>query len=130
VSGLFSGFDDDRIDVGEVTLRVRCAGTGPAALLVHGHPRTGATWHRVAPQLVQAGFTVACPDMRGYGQRSKRAVAADRGCYVALRMALDHPDVVSRLVVMDGVPISDALVARCYSFQEPNLGQIFGSWKL
>lgn len=104
-------------------------------VLIHGHPRTGSTWHRVAPQLVERGFTVVCPDMRGYGQsgkaeirsnhgqQSKRVVALDmvrlmdalghptcaavghdRGCHVALRMALDHPDVVSQLVVMDGDP--------------------------
>jgi haloacetate dehalogenase len=140
---MFDGFVDRRVDVGEVDLRVRYAGEGPPVLLIHGHPRTGATWHRVAPRLVELGFTVVCPDMRGYGasgkaavradhaQQSKRAVAADllrlmeclghrefaavghdRGCYVALRLALDHPDAVRRLVVMDGVPISEAL-ARC-----------------
>ncbi|MEE6257119.1 alpha/beta fold hydrolase [Plantactinospora sonchi] len=140
---MFDGFVDGRIDVGEVELRVRYAGDGPPVLLIHGHPRTGATWHRVAPRLVARGFTVVCPDMRGYGrsgkapvradhsQQSKRTVARDlvrlmetlghptfavvghdRGCYVALRMALDHPDVVRRLVVMDGVPISEAL-DRC-----------------
>jgi haloacetate dehalogenase len=86
---MFEGFADDRICVGDVTLRVRHAGHGPAVLLIHGHPRTGATWHRVAPQLVTAGYRVVCPDMRGYGQstkadvrpdhaqQSKRAVAAD-----------------------------------------------------
>jgi haloacetate dehalogenase len=140
---MFEGFADERIDVGEVELRVRYAGHGRPVLLIHGHPRTGSTWHRVAPPLVDQGFTVVCPDMRGYGQsgkaairpdhsqQSKRAVAADmvrlmdalghatfavaghdRGSYVALRLALDHPGVASRLVVMDGVPISEAL-ARC-----------------
>jgi haloacetate dehalogenase len=140
---MFDGFADERIDVGEVALRVRYAGHGPPVVLIHGHPRTGSTWHRVAPQLVARGFTDVCPDMRGYGQsgkaqirpdhsqQSKRAVAADlvrlmnvlghpvfsavghdRGSYVALRLALDHPGVISRLVVMDGVPISEAL-ARC-----------------
>lgn len=140
---MFEGFADERIDVGAVELRVRHAGAGPPVLLIHGHPRTGSTWHRVAPRLVAHGFTVVCPDMRGYGQsgkapirpdhsqQSKRAVAGDlvrlmtalghrryavvghdRGCYVALRLALDHPDAVTRLVVMDGVPISEAL-ARC-----------------
>ena len=86
---MFEGFTDERIDVGEVTLRVRHGGQGRPILLIHGHPRTGATWHRVAPQLVAAGYTVICPDMRGYGastgapiatdhsQQSKRAVAAD-----------------------------------------------------
>lgn len=140
---MFERFMDERIAVGEVNLRVRHAGDGPPVLLVHGHPRTGATWHRVAPRVVNLGFTVVCPDMRGYGasskaplrpdhsQQSKRAVAQDllglmhhlghdrfavaghdRGSYVALRLALDHPRAVSRLVVMDGVPISEAL-ARC-----------------
>ena len=65
---MFEGFNDERIDVGEVELRVRHAGSGPPVLLIHGHPRTGSTWHRVAPKLVEAGFTVVCPDMRGYGQ--------------------------------------------------------------
>jgi haloacetate dehalogenase len=140
---MFEGFADERVEVGEVGLRVRHGGEGPPVLLVHGHPRTGATWHRVAALLVDHGFTVVCPDMRGYGasgtvpvradhaQQSKRAVAQDlvrlmhhlgherfavaghdRGCYVALRLALDHPKAVRRLVVMDGVPISEAL-DRC-----------------
>lgn len=140
---MFEGFTDERVRVGEVSLRVRHAGQGPAVLLIHGHPRTGATWHRAAPVLVQAGFTVVCPDMRGYGasskprpvadhsQQSKRAVAEDlvalmrhlghrrfaavghdRGSYVALRMALDFPEDVTRLGIMDGVPISEAL-DRC-----------------
>ncbi|MGN9909890.1 alpha/beta fold hydrolase [Phytohabitans sp. LJ34] len=140
---MFDGFIDTRVGVGEVELRVRYAGQGLPVLLIHGHPRTGSTWHRVAPRLVSRGFTVVCPDMRGYGQsgkaelradhlqQSKRAVAGDmvrlmaelghstfavvghdRGCYVVLRLALDHPGAVSRLVVMDGVPISEAL-ARC-----------------
>ncbi|MFI7078971.1 alpha/beta fold hydrolase [Micromonospora sp. NPDC049903] len=143
MSRMFEGFTDERIDVGDVELRVRHGGHGPPVLLVHGHPRTGATWHRVAPRLMDLGYTVVCPDMRGYGQsgkapirpdhsqQSKRAVAGDmvrlmralghptfaavghdRGCYVALRLALDHPDAVDRLVVVDGVPISEAL-ARC-----------------
>lgn len=139
----FSDFTDERVDVGEVELRVRYAGDGPVVLLLHGHPRTGATWHRVAPRLVAAGFSVVCPDLRGYGASgtpetdpdhapySKRAMAGDlrslvralghdtvhvaghdRGSYVALRTALDHPGVVTTLTVMDGVPISEAL-ARC-----------------
>lgn len=140
---LFNGFVDERIAVGEVELRVRHGGEGPSVLLVHGHPRTGSTWHAVAPRLAGAGFRVVVPDMRGYGQstkvpvradhsqQSKRAVADDlhllmehlgvssyavaghdRGCYVAMRLALDHPEAVSRVVLMDGIPITEAL-ARC-----------------
>ena len=137
----FGGFDERRVDVAEdVTLRVRVGGAGPPVVLLHGHPRTHTTWHRVAPLLVTAGYTVICPDLRGYGrstappprpdhaQQSKRAVAGDvvtllralgherfavvghdRGSYVALRLALDHPDAVTRLAVVDCVPIVEHL---------------------
>jgi len=137
--GMFDGFALDRIDVGEATLRVRHGGSGPPVLLLHGHPRTHTTWHRVAPRLAHE-FTVVCPDLRGYGESSappttpdhepysKRAMARDcvklmrtlghdrfavaghdRGAYVATRTALDHPDAVERLVVLDAVPIGEAL---------------------
>ena len=139
---MFEGFTLDRINVGEAELRVRYGGSGPALLLLHGHPRTHATWHKVAPLLAER-FTVICPDLRGYGQSSKppttpdhapyskRAMAADcvtlmralghdrffaaghdRGLYVARRIALDQPAAVSRLCLMEGIPIGEAL-ARC-----------------
>jgi haloacetate dehalogenase len=139
---MFEGFASDRVDVGDAQLRVRHGGTGPAVLLLHGHPRTLATWHRVAPVLARQ-FTVVCPDLRGYGESSKppttpdhrpyskRAMAADcvvlmrtlgherfclaghdRGLYVAQRIALDYPAAVTRLCLMEGIPIGEAL-ARC-----------------
>ncbi|MBO0898639.1 alpha/beta hydrolase [Cellulomonas sp. zg-ZUI222] len=137
---MFEDFTIEDIAVGEATLHVRHGGDGPPVLLLHGHPRTGATWHAVAPRLVAAGFTVVCPDLRGYGRstgpaptpdhraHSKRAVAGDvaqlmtrlghdrfhlvghdRGSYVALRLALDHPQRVDHLVLMDCIPISEHL---------------------
>jgi haloacetate dehalogenase len=141
---VFAGFSDERIEVGGLALRVRhCAGDGPPVVLLHGHPRTSATWHRVAPLLRATGRAVVCPDLRGYGrseappttadhaQSSKRAMAADvrtvlrrlgherfvvvghdRGSYVALRLALDHPEAVAGLVVLDGIPIIEHL-QRC-----------------
>jgi haloacetate dehalogenase len=137
----FAGFEEQRIDVGgDVVLRVRSGGSGPPVVLLHGHPRTHTTWHRVAPLLVAAGHTVVCPDLRGYGQSSKpptaedhgpyskRAMAGDvvalmrllgherfavvghdRGSYVALRAALDHPDAVTHLAVLDCIPIVEHL---------------------
>jgi haloacetate dehalogenase len=139
---MFDGFALDFVDVGDAVLRVRHGGAGPPVLLLHGHPRTHTTWHRVAPLLAR-DHTVVCPDLRGYGRSSKppttadhapyskRAMASDcvalmrvlgherfavaghdRGAYVASRTALDHPDAVEALVVMDAVPIVDAL-ERC-----------------
>ncbi len=139
---MFEGFESAMIDTGEATLRVRHGGSGPPILLLHGHPRTHTTWHRVAPLLAR-DHTVVCPDLRGYGQSSKppttpdhapyskRAMACDmialmrglgherfavvghdRGAYVATRLTLDHPEAVSQLTVMDAVPIAEAL-DRC-----------------
>jgi len=141
MGAMFDGFVASRIDVGGgVDLRVRVGGSGPAVVLLHGHPRTHTTWHRVAPLLVARGFTVVCPGPRGYGQSSKPAtttdhypyskramagdvaqlmhqlgherfavVGHDRGSYVAARLALDTPEVVTHLAVLDSVPIGEAL---------------------
>ena len=96
---MFEDFQLENLDVGEVRVRVRYAGDGPAVLLVHGHPRTHATWYAVAPALVQAGFSVVCLDLRGYGdsstppdrpdhsQASKREMAVD---LLALMTLLGH----------------------------------------
>lgn len=138
---MFPGFELQRVRVADdVELRVRVGGAGPLVVLLHGHPRTHTTWHRVAPLLAEAGYEVVCPDLRGYGLSSKpdpdaeqrvycdRTMAADvvelaahlghdrftvvghdRGSYVAYRAALDHPERVSRLAVLDSVPVLEAL---------------------
>jgi haloacetate dehalogenase len=139
---VFEKFVLEQVDVGAATLRVRHGGSGYPVLLLHGHPRTHTTWHRVAP-LLAADYSVVCPDLRGYGRSSKpkatddhatyskRAMAQDclrlmqelgyerfavvghdRGAYVAFRLAMDHPEVVSHLLIADAVPIGEAL-ARC-----------------
>jgi haloacetate dehalogenase len=77
---MFEGFALQRIDVGQAELRVRHGGSGPAVLLLHGHPRTHVTWHKVAPLLAER-FTVVCPDLRGYGQSSKPATTTDHAPY-------------------------------------------------
>ena len=96
---MFENFTVDDIVVGDAVIRVRRGGEGPPVLLLHGHPRTGATWHRVAPQLVEAGYTVVVPDLPGYGRslgpaptpdhsaHSKRAFA---GIMAGLMTALGH----------------------------------------
>lgn len=138
---MFEGFTETEIDTGDARIFVRhSVGAGHPVMLLHGHPRTSATWHRVAPLLADAGYAVICPDLRGYGRslgpsasedhsaHSKRAVALDmksvanqlgyerfhlvghdRGSLVALRLALDHPEAVDRLVLMDCLPVSEHL---------------------
>jgi haloacetate dehalogenase len=137
---VFDGFRVADVDVGDARLHVRHGGEGPPLVLLHGHPRTGATWHRVAPLLVAAGHTVVVPDLRGYGrstapaprpdhaQAAKRAMAEDvlalmrslghdrfdlvghdRGSYVAFRLAMDHPDAVRRVALLDCIPIVEHL---------------------
>jgi len=137
---VFEDFATTTVDTGEAQIAVRHGGAGPAVYLLHGHPRTSATWHRVAPLLVEQGFTVVCPDLRGYGRstapapsddhrtQSKRAMARDirevarqlgherillaghdRGSYVAMRLALDHPELVERVALMDCIPITEHL---------------------
>ncbi|MFD9098334.1 alpha/beta fold hydrolase [Streptomyces collinus] len=153
---MFDGFELTRCEGDGARLRVRHGGSGPAVLLLHGHPRTHATWHRVAPLLVSAGHTVVCPDLRGYGRSekpptdarhrpySKRAMAGDclavmrglghdrfavvghdRGAYVATRLALDHPEAVSAVSVLDAVPIGEAL-RRC----DPKFAASWWHWFL
>jgi haloacetate dehalogenase len=136
---VFEGFELERIDLGDAVLRVRYGGSGLPILLLHGHPRTHTTWCHVAPLLArqsavvcpdlrgygESSKPVTTDDHEPY---SKRVMAADcvalmrslgyerfavaghdRGSYVAFRLAMDHPDAVTGLVVMDGVPIAEAL---------------------
>lgn len=147
---MFQGFALDEICVGEVRMRVRHAGSGTPLVLLHGHPRTHTTWHEVARRLTTAhvvvcpdlrgyGRSTLPPDSPAHAQSSKRAMAHDvvnlmtylghdhfavaghdRGALVAFRATMDHPDKVSHLVVMDGLPIieqlerTDAAFAQAY----------------
>jgi haloacetate dehalogenase len=136
---VFEDFALETVDVGDVTLRVRHGGEGPPVVLLHGHPRTHTTWHGVAPRLAAAhtvvcpdlrgyGRSTLPPDEPGHAQSSKRAMAADvvalmdhlghgrfavvghdRGSLVAFRTAMDHPERVERLVIMDGLPVVEHL---------------------
>jgi haloacetate dehalogenase len=134
---VFSGFALERVDAGEAELRVRHGGSGPPLLLLHGHPQTHVMWHLVAPRLVEHFTVVApdlrgygesskpptAPDHEPY---SKRAMARDgvglmralgherfsvaghdRGARCAYRLALDHPERVERLAVLDIIPTGE-----------------------
>jgi haloacetate dehalogenase len=147
---MFEGFQLEHVDVGEVTLRVRFGGSGSPVVLLHGHPRTHTTWHEVAARLAGSHFVVTPDlrgyggstlprDEPDHSQSSKRAMARDvvrlmahlghdrfavvghdRGSLAAFRTAMDHPAAVSRLVVMDGLPVvehlerTDAVFARAW----------------
>ncbi|MGQ3031697.1 MAG: alpha/beta fold hydrolase, partial [Ferrovibrionaceae bacterium] len=67
---MFAGFALETIEVPGARLRVRHGGAGPPVLLLHGHPRTHTTWHRVAPILARS-HTVVCPDLPGFGGSSQ-----------------------------------------------------------
>lgn len=105
------------------------AGDGPLLVLLHGWPQTNHCWRHVLPELAKE-HTVVAPDLRGYGRTDKpttgydkrtmasdvsalvaalgfdsaRVVGHDRGARVAHRWALDRPDEVERLAVLDVVP--------------------------
>jgi haloacetate dehalogenase len=127
----FRSFDHSHAGV---RLRARVAGSGPALLLLHGHPQNQTMWHRVAPALAQS-FSVVLMDLRGYGDSARPAATADhaahskrlmaqdalslmqhlghaqfsvlahdRGARVAHRLALDHPASVRRLMLLDIAP--------------------------
>lgn len=132
MDGLFAGFAQRRLDVDGVELNCRVGGQGPALLLLHGHPQTHVMWHRVAPRLAER-FTLVAADLRGYGDSAKpdagaeayskrtlaqdnvtlmrllghdrfAVLAHDRGARVAHRLALDHPETVERLMLLDIAP--------------------------
>jgi len=95
---VFEGFVESRIQVAAgVELRVRVGGDGPPVVLLHGHPRTHTTWHRVAPKLVAAGYTVICPDLRGYGKSSKPPTTVDHRPYSKRVVAADIVELMSTL---------------------------------
>ncbi|MDQ2787277.1 MAG: alpha/beta hydrolase [Chloroflexota bacterium] len=135
---MFDGFALTMIDTGEAIIRVRHGGSGPPLLLLHGHPQTHVMWHKIAPRLAQDFTVVAAdltgygesskpPTTPDHTPYSKRAMARDqvavmrhlgferffvaghdRGGRCAYRMALDHPDHVRKLAVLDIIPTGEA----------------------
>jgi haloacetate dehalogenase len=119
-----------------VSLHTAVVGSGPPIVLLHGFPQTHLMWRHVAADLA-ADHTVICPDLRGYGASdkpaetdgstyAKRTMAADivalaqalghdrfalaghdRGALVAFRAALDHPETITHLAVLDVLPTLD-----------------------
>jgi haloacetate dehalogenase len=131
---LLPGFTAADIETsGGARIHLRHAGSGPPLLLMHGNPQTHVAWHRIAPRLAER-FHVVAIDLRGYGDSigpdpsetahyTFRAMAQDgvdvmralgherfqvaghdRGARVAHRMALDHPERLHRVALLDILP--------------------------
>jgi len=126
-------------DVGALDLHVLEAGGGPPVLMLHGWPQHAWCWHKVVP-LLSAEYRLICPDLRGFGWSDapgagydgetfaadalalmdaldiERAhvVGHDWGGFAAFVMALQRPQRVDRLLVLNTVPpwvdLSPALV--------------------
>jgi len=136
---VFDGFETLDIDAGGVRIHARRAGSGPPLLLLHGYPQTHVMWHAIAPALAEDFTVVACdlrgygtsdkpPTTADHWPYTQRAMAEDqiavmralgferfalcghdRGARVGYRLALDHPERVTRLAVLDIVPTAEAL---------------------
>jgi len=154
-----TGMDQRTVRANGLRINLWMGGKGPPVLLVHGYPQTGQIWRKIAPLLAEQ-YTVVCPDLRGVGESDKPRdgydkktmardmhevmlslghktyvlVGHDRGGRVAHRQALDYPDAVSRLCVLDVVPThtvfarTDRHLAAAYwhwfFFQAPDLPEL------
>jgi len=130
----FPGFKPIRVATAGAEINGVIGGSGPPLLLLHGWPQSHVEWHRVAPLLAQHFTVIATDlrgygdssipadggNHEGYSKREmardqievmrslgfdRFAVAGhDRGARVGQRMALEYPDAVSKLALMDVVP--------------------------
>lgn len=89
-SRFLPGFDLRRANLPEVDIHYAVAGDGPPVLLLHGHPQTHVVWRKLAPRLVEAGYRVIAPDLRGYGDSGKPESDPQHGPYSKRRMAEDQ----------------------------------------
>jgi haloacetate dehalogenase len=131
---MFEGFSRRCIQTSEASINMVIGGSGPPLLLLHGYPQTHLKWHKIAPRLMKDFTVVATdmrgygdsskpPSDSNHTPYSKRNMAQDqvevmellgfnrfhlaghdRGGRVAHRLALDHPDSVDRLVLLDIIP--------------------------
>lgn len=95
---MFEAFTDDIVELSTgIHLRVRSAGSGPAILLLHGYPQTHMCWHKVAPKLVNEGYSVVLSDLRGYGDSDKPPSDDSHAPYSKRAMAADQAELMSLL---------------------------------
>jgi haloacetate dehalogenase len=150
---LFDGLTRTCVTTSGAEINVVYGGSGPPVLLLHGSPQTHAMWHAVAPRLAEHHTVVAAdlrsygdsskpPGGGDHADYSFRAMAADqlevmrslgherfalvghdRGARVAHRLALDHPDAVERMAVLDIVPTS-----YVYGHADRRLATLYFHW--
>ena len=131
---MFTSYTHELRLVNGLNIHCRIGGKGPPLLLLHGHPQTHVIWHKVADQLAENFTVVAAdlrgygdsdkpPASEASASYSKRIMARDqlllmqsfgfaqfsvlahdRGARVAHRLALDHPDAVTRMILLDIAP--------------------------
>lgn len=115
------------VHVNGIQMHYVAVGEGPMVVLLHGFPETHRSWDLQVPALVQAGFRVITPDLRGYGSTDRpqkgyeleslggdivalidavskepvSLVGHDWGGAVAWHVASRHPDKLERLVVLN-----------------------------
>jgi haloacetate dehalogenase len=130
----FSEFERREVRTSGAVIHTLVGGSGPPLLLLHGFPQTHVEWHKMAADLARfytvvltdlRGYGASSKpesgeDHSGYSKRAMAqdqvevmqslgherffVVGHDRGGRVAHRMALDHPDRVVKLAVLDIVP--------------------------
>ena len=94
--GFLPGFATRQIETAGARIHLARGGSGPPLLLLHGHPQTHLTWHKIAPRLAER-FTVVAPDLRGYGDSAKPEGGERHVNYSKRAMAADQVEVMPAL---------------------------------
>ena len=119
-------FTHHMASVNRIQMHYVLGGEGDPLVLLHGYPQSWYEWRHIMPALAK-NYTVIAPDLRGFGDSSKPVtgydgnttaediyqlvsqlgfsniflVAHDVGVQTAYSYAVDHPNDVTKLVLMD-----------------------------
>src|SRR6188472_1628750 len=124
-----SGLREGYAEIGDVRLHYVEAGEGPLVVLLHGFPEFWFGWRAQIAPLAAAGFRVVAPDTRGYnlssrpeevaaydtaalaediagliherGAETAMLVGHDWGGTLAWTLAMNHPEMVDRLAILN-----------------------------
>lgn len=159
MADFMAGMRRSTVRANGIRMNVWTGGEGPTLVLLHGYPQTGQMWHKLSPTLMKR-FNLIIPDLRGYGDSEKARsgfdkktmakdiaclaselghetfflMGHDRGARVAHRLALDFPERVEKLIILDIVPTHTifsrtgrelaAAYWHWFYFQAPDLPEI------